>query len=527
MALYSEALGIHSVTSTPVSGIASFNINPPDTGTVYVTVSKYARVPYEGEFAVRGGVIKMADASLDVVEGIGTLVIPVLRSGDTNILVTVDYQTVDGTAVSSQDYTSNSGSLSFSPGVVSNSISILITGDTDDESGESFSVQLLNVSANGVILAPTNTVVGIEDDDGPGEVNFSSATYTEGESGGSTTITVLREQGSSGFITVDYQTSDGSATAGSDYATSSGTLSFADSVVSQSFTVTLIPDVQEEGDETVNLALSNVTGGGSLGATSNAVLTITDDDEAGSVEFEAGDYLVSETNGTVTLSVVRSGGSDGLITVDYSTSNGTALQGSDYETTSGTVTMQHAVTSATIQVVILNDLDVEDAETFTLSLSNPTGAADLGALDSAEVLISSDDGLIAGVYMNTDPGWTTEGFWEWGQPTGGYGDLSFGPDPTSGFTGNNVYGYNLDGGYEDNMTVKYLTSTAFDCSEYKDVTLKFKRWLGVEESTYDHASLQISTNGATWSTVWANSGNLDDEHGRPVEHCPKSHSPHF
>ncbi|RIK64198.1 MAG: hypothetical protein DCC65_14920 [Planctomycetota bacterium] len=106
--------------------------------------------------------------------------------------------------------------------------------------------------------------------------------------------------------------------------------------------------------------------------------------------------------------------------------------------------------------------------------------------------------------FDTDPGWTTMGQWAFGQPTGG-GTHNF--DPSSGFTGQNVYGYNLNGDYPNSLSpVQYLTTTPLDCSTLSGGTLRFRRWLGIESSTYDHANLQISTNGVNWTTLWDHSG---------------------
>ncbi|NPV89323.1 MAG: hypothetical protein HPY50_00925 [Firmicutes bacterium] len=110
-----------------------------------------------------------------------------------------------------------------------------------------------------------------------GTLAFSSAAYSVAENGGSVTITVNRSGGSDGAVTVDYATSNGTATAGSDYTAASGTLSFADGETSKTFTVSITDDAVYEGGETVNLTLSNATGGADLG-TSAAVLTITDNE---------------------------------------------------------------------------------------------------------------------------------------------------------------------------------------------------------------------------------------------------------
>ena len=106
--------------------------------------------------------------------------------------------------------------------------------------------------------------------------------------------------------------------------------------------------------------------------------------------------------------------------------------------------------------------------------------------------------------MDTDPGWGTEGQWAFGVPTGG-GSHNY--DPTSGYTGDNVYGYNLNGDYINSMPRYNLTTGALDFSGYTDVALEFRRWLGVESASYDHAGVEISTDGQNWSTVWEHTGS--------------------
>ena len=106
--------------------------------------------------------------------------------------------------------------------------------------------------------------------------------------------------------------------------------------------------------------------------------------------------------------------------------------------------------------------------------------------------------------MDSDPGWSTESQWAFGVPLGGGShDL----DPTAGYTGANVYGYNLAGDYANNIPERYLTTTALDCSGYENVTLTFRRWLGVERAEYDHAKIQVSANGSTWTDVWVHHGS--------------------
>ncbi|UCD16294.1 MAG: choice-of-anchor J domain-containing protein, partial [Candidatus Zixiibacteriota bacterium] len=112
--------------------------------------------------------------------------------------------------------------------------------------------------------------------------------------------------------------------------------------------------------------------------------------------------------------------------------------------------------------------------------------------------------------FETDMGWTVSGgLWARGIPTGGGGQYG-NPDPASGHNDPNVFGYNLNGDYENSMPERHLTSPPIDCSELSGARLKFWRWLGVEQPIYDHAYIRISTDGSGWTTVWENGGTISD-----------------
>lgn len=111
--------------------------------------------------------------------------------------------------------------------------------------------------------------------------------------------------------------------------------------------------------------------------------------------------------------------------------------------------------------------------------------------------------------LDTDPGWTTQGAWAYGQPTGGGGEFGL-PDPTSGATGPNVYGYNLAGDYTNNMAQRHLTSEPFNCQGLSGVRVRFMRWLNVEQPLYDHAYLRASNDGTNWTTIWENGSEITE-----------------
>jgi hypothetical protein len=106
--------------------------------------------------------------------------------------------------------------------------------------------------------------------------------------------------------------------------------------------------------------------------------------------------------------------------------------------------------------------------------------------------------------LNSDPGWFTEGEWQFGQPTGEGGSFDFGPDPTSGYTGDNVYGYNLFGNYPNDLPETHLTTPAINCFRLVRVHLKFQRWLCTDG--FGCGYVRASTDQVNWTTVWADNG---------------------
>lgn len=157
------------------------------------------------------------------------------------------------------------------------------------------------------------------------------------------------------------------------------------------------------------------------------------------------------------------------------------------------------------QVHYIPQIGYAGADSFTFKVTD-------GQYESNVASMSATIGGITPVHtfpLDTDPGWARMGQWQFGQPTGGG---SGNHDPTGGFTGPNVFGYNLNGDYPNNLNpTQYLTTTAIDCSGATSMQLRFRRWLGIEASAFDRADIQVSNNGSTWTTVWQHSGNAITE----------------
>ncbi|MBN1620729.1 T9SS type A sorting domain-containing protein [candidate division WOR-3 bacterium] len=127
----------------------------------------------------------------------------------------------------------------------------------------------------------------------------------------------------------------------------------------------------------------------------------------------------------------------------------------------------------------------------------------LGSTSRDIVLLIGANQTIYSWTLDTDPGWTSDPQWAFGVPTGQGGEHGC-PDPNAGHTGNNVFGYNLNGDYANNLSEKYLTAEVIDLSRVFNTQLRFYRWLGVERSAYDHAKIQVKAGSGSWETVWEN-----------------------
>ncbi|HKB78766.1 MAG TPA: Calx-beta domain-containing protein, partial [Thermoanaerobaculia bacterium] len=211
----------------------------------------------------------------------------------------------------------------------------------------------------------------------PGILQFSSPIYSVAENGVTATITVSRIGGSDTAVSVDYATSDGTATAPADYTTSTGTLNWADGdSADKTFTVPIVNDTTFEGSETVNLALSNPTAFAELGVPPAAILTITDDDTAPAISISDASQLEGNSgSSTMNFTVTLSNPSTQTVTVDFATADGTAATGdADYAAATGTVNFPPLSTSQQISVTINGDTKFEPDEAFNVNLTNPSNA---------------------------------------------------------------------------------------------------------------------------------------------------------
>ncbi len=291
--------------------------------------------------------------------------------------------------------------MTFAIGELSKSFSVSVINDGVFEGSETVNLALSNVTPGvGAALGiPTNAVLTITDGTVQPTVKFSSATYSVSEAAGTATITATLSAPSSTPITVNYATSNGTAIAPGDYTATSGSLTFAAGETSKTFPVAIFNDALDEVDEVINLTLST-PGNATLGIPNKATLTIVDEDAAPTVQFASGTASKNESSGAVEVVVTLNIPSGKVVTVDYASSNGSAIEGEDYAEVAGTLSFGAGETSRTIELYILDDTTPENNETVILTLSNPTNAT-LGILPIMTLTISANDGERASfkVYM--------------------------------------------------------------------------------------------------------------------------------
>ncbi len=335
--------------------------------------------------------VSLSSAAVRVAEGSGSVHLKVRLDEASGYTVTVEYATADGSAKAGSDYTSASGTLTFSPDQTENTIEVSVTDDKVAESNETFEVELSSPS-KATLGSTAITTVTITDDDNATvpEVSLSSASVSFSEGTGSVDLTVRLDMASSTAVTVDYATSDGSAKSGADYVSASGTLTFAAGVTKQTVSVTLKDDSIDEPSETFEVRLSSPSGA-TLGSIKSTVVTITDDDPPPKVSLSSSSVEVAESAGLVRLKVRLSEASGYTVKVNYKTVDGSAKAGSDYTSASGTLTFSSGQKEKTIEVSVTDDKLAESNETFKVELSSPSKAT-LGSTAITTVTIIDDDG---------------------------------------------------------------------------------------------------------------------------------------
>ncbi|WP_405207916.1 beta strand repeat-containing protein [Aquimarina sp. LLG6339-5] len=310
-------------------------------------------------------------------ENAGTIDFTVSHTGGTTTgNFTIEYNTVDNSANAPGDYLASTGTtINFTgTSLSSQTISIPIIDDNEAENAENFFVNLSNPSDGSVTITDTQGIGTINAND---QISITINNVSVNESAGTANFTVTSSGGSlTGGYTLDFATADNSATvANNDYTATSASLTFSGSLnETETITVPILEDTAFELDETYFVNLSNP---------SSSLVTISDNQGLGTiVDNDAGisinDISVNETAGSATFTVTLTRDVPGGFSVEYNTTNNTAVSPNDYTATGSpnpiiNFTGNNGETQS-ITIPIIDDTDIEGVETFFVNLSNTSSS---------------------------------------------------------------------------------------------------------------------------------------------------------
>jgi hypothetical protein len=364
-----------------------------------------------------------------------TFTVTLSAAVDANVAVTVN--TANGTATTADtDYDAiTNQTITFTPGgALTQTVTVPVRGDNKVETNETYTVTLSNIQPNGRnVTIGTATGTGTITNDDAATISVADAQLVEGNSGTTSMVfTVTLSSPVDSAVTVNATTTDGTATAGSDYtAVNNQIITFNAGTTTATVSVPITGDTTTEPNETFTLTLGSITAGGRSVTLGDAAATgtIVNDDGSGAAQVSVSNVSVTEGTGTgttsMTFTVTLSAAQTQPVTVTVNTSDGTATAGTDYTAqTNQTVTIPANQTSATFTVPVTQDSTAEANETLTLTLSNPllggvsTPASLVLGTATATGTINDDDSTAsaqvsitnASILEGTDAGTTTLNF---------------------------------------------------------------------------------------------------------------------
>jgi uncharacterized repeat protein (TIGR03803 family) len=350
--------------------------------------------------------ISISDTSVN--ELVGLAPVKICLSRPTGQPVSFQYTTVNGSAFAGPDYTAINGTITIPAGEICASISVQIKDDATPEPAEEFSIRLSNLT--NAVFGDSTGIVVITDNDPPGPptVSLSIQDLTANENTGTASLPVCLSQSSTLPVIFSYRFSGGAATSGNDYTPVSGTLTIAPGQTCVTISVTIIDDNIKESTEDIVIQIFNpinATIGDAYGA-----INIVDNDNnppPSAPVVSINDVQVSETSRFGTLFVTAADTPRIPITVQYRISGGTATSGSDYISTTGTVTLQPGQLIAPIRLQLVDDNTAEPTEDIVVNIFNATNAVLGDAYGAINVLDNENLAilpLIAAPTVQRSPG---------------------------------------------------------------------------------------------------------------------------
>ncbi|MBU1308067.1 MAG: choice-of-anchor B family protein [Gammaproteobacteria bacterium] len=282
--------------------------------------------------------------------------------------VSVAYHTFAGSALPGSDYETSTGRLSWAANDNSDKTLSVTTLDSGEVSQRTVLVRLYDVQGGATLAAPAMAVLGFGiEPPRPGSLSLvqSAVQATEGDS---VTITVQRIGGSSGALSVQYQTQDGSASAGADYSAASAQLDWADADSSdKTIMLTVIDDALQESDETFSVQLLSVAGS-VVGPTGSLVVTILDNDSNTAPQVNAGENRQVNAGQTVTLSAAANDAEGDTISYQWQQISGPAVTLQNAASASASFVAPATSSSLTFRVTATDNRGASSSDDISIAV---------------------------------------------------------------------------------------------------------------------------------------------------------------
>lgn len=337
--------------------------------------------------------VQVKQINYAVAETAGDLTVTFVRSGDLTQAITANFTVSNGTALVGTDYTAPASlQVSFAASASESTVVIPVTNRTGYFGSRTFKVNLTSATAGFAVRAPASATVTISDVDPSSTVAFTQSAITvPQQTQGAPSVaalTITRSGVTTSSVSVQASVTGGTLVAGTHFTfTSPQTVTFLSGDTSKTLSIPLTANAVAG---TIELTLASPQGGTALGGTTTATITVAPN--AGTLAFSAASFSTSTAATLVNVTLNRTGGSEGAVSVDVSAGSATLVNGTNYTYTNPTtVNFAAGATSATTTVL----LPAPSVGDIVLTLGNPTNFATLGAQSTTTVSIAGAPGAVS------------------------------------------------------------------------------------------------------------------------------------
>ncbi|MCT7979366.1 Calx-beta domain-containing protein [Laspinema olomoucense] len=343
----------------------------------------------------RASIVELSATNFTVAEGVPSVEVRLVRTGNLSEAASVTILPTDGTAIASADYLGGPRVVTFTPGQSQAVVTLPLIDDQIVEPAETLTLSLVTPTENLGVGGRSQSTLTILDDDIA--LSLGEQTFTLNDQGEAiATITVLRSGIVEGTVGATITLAPNIPNPPENLNTLQLPVNFAPGVTAQTVTIPLVNELIATGVETLSLTLTTPTGGATLGPSNTATFTIVDNTiNPVSLQFSQTDFQgLEDSTPIVPVTVTRTGSLNRPVSVTLALTQGTTTAPEDFNSTPLLLTFAPGETTQTVSIPITNDRTIEPDETVALTLVNPTGGATLGTTNTATFTIVDNDAAL-------------------------------------------------------------------------------------------------------------------------------------